>query len=77
MKSLEELMATKYRAIEKVVYTRNESEFKIKLEELPPKICNAIQNENAVNTEYAKKSALLKSEKYTGMFVYQYKNSEL
>ena len=67
MMSLEELMTLiKHRAMEKAVYTRNEIAFTIKMEELPPIIPNAIQNENTVNTEYAKQSAFLKSSDYAG-----------
>ena len=67
MMSSEELMTLiKHRAIEKVVYTRNENAFKIRMEELPPIISHAIQNENVVNTEYAKQSAFLKSGDYAG-----------
>ena len=67
MMSLEELMTLiKHRAMEIAVYTQNENAIKIRMEELPTIIPNAIRNENAVNTEYAKQSAFLKSSDYAG-----------
>jgi hypothetical protein len=70
MISLEELLARiKYRAMEKIVYTRNETAFKIRLEELPPIMPNAIRSDNTTNTEHQKQSHLLKSPQYTGMYM--------
>jgi len=60
------MTSIKHRAMEKAVYTQNENAFKIRMEELPPIIPNAIQSKNPVNTEYAKQSALLKSNDYAG-----------
>jgi hypothetical protein len=69
MISLEELLARiKYRAVEKIVYTRNESAFTIRLEELPPIMPNAIRSDNTMNTEHQKQSPFLKSSQYTGMY---------
>ena len=67
MLTTEELLEKiKYRAIEKAVYTRNETEFRINLEELPPIMPKVTANRNPVNTEHEKRSALLKSSHYTG-----------
>ena len=66
MLTMEELLEKiKYRAIEKAVYTRNETEFRIKLEELPPIMPKVTANKSPVNTEHEKRSAFLKSSNYT------------
>ncbi len=56
----------KLRALEKVVYTRNQEHFTISLEELPPLIPSALRAQSVKNTEINKKSAYLNSVQFRG-----------
>jgi hypothetical protein len=68
MLSQEKLMdKIKIRAMEKIVYTRNQDPFVISLEELPPLIPKACRAETVEKTEAHKNSAFLKSSKIDGM----------
>lgn len=63
------MQRVKVRAIEKVVYTRNQEPFSISVEELPPFIPPAVRAHSVVNTEIEKKSTYLESVEFNGAYI--------